>query len=1179
MSDKKSVSVRLNGKNFPSWKFHIQTIIRFRKLENVIFSEVKDEDAVANADKELEAQELLVSGLDQNIIAEVITCTTANQIWTRLCSIHQLKGEGNVEALLNRFWKLQMSENEDVSSWIGRVEMMATELRESNQVLSDLSVRARLIAGLTPKFQGFARAWNSTAEKEKTLQNLIDRLITYYNLHQQNYTQSILKKFNMSDCKTTSAISIDVNDLLHVSTTDQSATGPYRNLIGALNYLACLSRPDIAFVVSMLSRFNNNPQQKHWNAAKAVLRYIKDTQSHGLLFQSDNGKQLNINIYSDADWGGDPITRKSTTGMLIEISGGPIAFKSKLQAMIATTTTEAEFIAANQTVREVKWLNNLLSELKIDTINNLFLDNQAAIRMIKTDEYRSRTKHLDIKYKFIQEQFKQKLFDINYIPTNLQKADILTKILPPTKRKNMLKLIGVLINPKNLVVLLTLSSVLPPTSSFHHEDTIIWRKTPITLVDGYAEYEMKFAFHSPCMKSFDNMTGVPYVDLGLVNVCEKRFKEDIINPLNEIRNSHNRPARDGGASVAVILALSAIYVSTHSTVSMSRKVNRDNEAKENMIRQLDEKVALIQQKFILSSERISSKIDWMERDLNLIAEVTAIQPVLVDALSQLFMRMNQDNKKLQTIKKQLKVGEPMPHILIELFNLTDVVSDITVRHSNVIGFKVDDHVILPQISSAAQIMKADSFKFREKVGDKLCTFEYVGPEYTLVNTTTKCIRPLMRSEIVDDLVIGTGCHRRTLNTTTLYEPRNCYKSTSSNFKRMPVQLKHDGVKLRINCQEHSITVNNVKSQCPNFIFSLEHESSFSIDDFSYRYSRTNLSMKESFEIPNHINLHLGTPRREFHALDATDIETLEAHAAKIKAEKLNKEIEDGEESTDWLNFSNIGNLSGYIDSLFTKIGSHIGMISAFFLIYLLCTRRDRNNRIPVAQAGIPLLIVFLSFGTMLVLCENQSHQIRMSLNAEQATKEISILQQRMTNEKCNFWELSKDYNSWMHQEGHYAVTLSCALANLKITCPCDSSDEYIPIVSENKLEHIEKFINTDCPVVDKREEYGAQLKLFETTSEYLCNQSHIDPWSRDHYGQLIAAGCILSKKAYNCHCHGGWPHKNIYRDLLTIANTQTNLTARIEACKHKTSKLFEQKQIEDSTIYARFYAKNKHLVA
>lgn len=195
-------------------------------------------------------------------------------------------------------------------------------------------------------------------------------------LHHQSYTQSLLHKFNMANCKSITSINLDTAHSTLDTLGEEPTNGPYRSLVGGLNYLSSLTRPDISFSVSTLSRYCDKPKAKHWSAAKEVLGYLAGTIKFGLLLQFDSHSSLQINVYSDADWGGELNSRKSTSGILVEACSAPIMFSSKLQPMIATSTTEAEFIAANHSVRELMWLRSLLSEIRVPFSNKLLLDNQ-----------------------------------------------------------------------------------------------------------------------------------------------------------------------------------------------------------------------------------------------------------------------------------------------------------------------------------------------------------------------------------------------------------------------------------------------------------------------------------------------------------------------------------------------------------------------------------------------------------------------------------------------------------------------------------------------------------------------------------------------------------------------------------------------------------------------------------
>ena len=119
---------------------------------------------------------------------------------------------------------------------------------------------------------------------------------------------------------------------------------PYQNIVGALLYLALNTRPDISYAVGVLARFNTYPNFRACKALVRLLIYFRSTPEVGIQFRNDD---LNLFAYSDADWAGDLDTRRSTTGYIVYVAGGPIAWQSKLQSTIAVSTMEAEYISVS----------------------------------------------------------------------------------------------------------------------------------------------------------------------------------------------------------------------------------------------------------------------------------------------------------------------------------------------------------------------------------------------------------------------------------------------------------------------------------------------------------------------------------------------------------------------------------------------------------------------------------------------------------------------------------------------------------------------------------------------------------------------------------------------------------------------------------------------------------------
>ena len=201
----------------------------------------------------------------------------------------------------------------------------------------------------------------------------------------------------------------------------------YRTLIGSLIYLMA-TRPDICSTVVSLSRHLEAPTEANMEAGKRVLRYLAGTTDKGVSFRKgdDNHKLV---VFSDSDWAGCKITRRSTSGFLVYFAGGPISWKSKLQTTTALSSCEAEYVALTLAVKDVLHLHQLFNELgvSLEKPTMIFGDNSAAISLAKNPVNHQRTKHIDIKHHFLREHIAKQNIKLAYIPTKHNFADILTK--------------------------------------------------------------------------------------------------------------------------------------------------------------------------------------------------------------------------------------------------------------------------------------------------------------------------------------------------------------------------------------------------------------------------------------------------------------------------------------------------------------------------------------------------------------------------------------------------------------------------------------------------------------------------------------------------------------------------------------------------------------------------------
>lgn len=216
---------------------------------------------------------------------------------------------------------------------------------------------------------------------------------------------------------------------------------PYRELIGSLMYLAVGTRPDIAFAMSVLSRFVSNPGEQHWNAALHVLRYLRGTPDHGLHYGRPSSPigEMNAEIlqalengtfgYVDADWATDPETSKSISGQVFVMNGSAISWRSKQQSIIATSTCHAEYIAACEAARECVWLREMLSEMGFAAVKPtcIFEDNEAAIFLSNNPATTDRSKHIRLKWHYVRQCVKDQVLLLKKIETRNNAADTLTK--------------------------------------------------------------------------------------------------------------------------------------------------------------------------------------------------------------------------------------------------------------------------------------------------------------------------------------------------------------------------------------------------------------------------------------------------------------------------------------------------------------------------------------------------------------------------------------------------------------------------------------------------------------------------------------------------------------------------------------------------------------------------------
>jgi len=324
------------------------------------------------------------------------------------------------------------------------------------------------------------------------LQMVRDRVQYRLDLHQAPYIEEILTRFQMSDCK---GVWTPMESGIHLppcqNDADLHARPEYQSKIGSVMYAMLGTRPDLAYTISSLSKHSDKPTRSHHIALQRVFRYLKKTLNTRIRYERPSGLPTIFPkpiCYTDSDWAGDKDDRKSTGGYVFLLCGGAISWKTRKQDIVATSSTEAEYVALTEAAKEAVWLRRLLMELEsragTDTIpdittnhffgslhqaqsesvlsqesrphaesgpgftssepQQIYADNQGAIKLSENPQFHSKTKHIDLRYHYIRTARERGEVSVTYIPTAEMTADLLTKPLAKEKHWKHMRAMGMI---------------------------------------------------------------------------------------------------------------------------------------------------------------------------------------------------------------------------------------------------------------------------------------------------------------------------------------------------------------------------------------------------------------------------------------------------------------------------------------------------------------------------------------------------------------------------------------------------------------------------------------------------------------------------------------------------------------------------------------------------------------
>ncbi|KAJ9552305.1 hypothetical protein OSB04_016350 [Centaurea solstitialis] len=244
-------------------------------------------------------------------------------------------------------------------------------------------------------------------------------------INRSKYVASMLQKFGLNDAKPASTSMETHKHLTADVEGEEVEVHNYRSMIGSLMYLTA-SRPNIMFVVCVCARYQVRPKESHLHAVKRIFKYLKGQPRLGLWYPNDSS--FDLVAYTDSDYGGANLDRKSTSGGCQFLGGRLVSWQCKKQTTISQSTIEAEYIAASQCCSQVLWIQNQMQDYGLSFLQTpIYIDNNSAISIVNNPVKHSKTKHIEIKYHFIRDCNEKKLIQVLKVHTDDQYADLFTK--------------------------------------------------------------------------------------------------------------------------------------------------------------------------------------------------------------------------------------------------------------------------------------------------------------------------------------------------------------------------------------------------------------------------------------------------------------------------------------------------------------------------------------------------------------------------------------------------------------------------------------------------------------------------------------------------------------------------------------------------------------------------------
>ncbi|XP_048427896.1 uncharacterized mitochondrial protein AtMg00810-like [Pyrus x bretschneideri] len=271
-----------------------------------------------------------------------------------------------------------------------------------------------------------------------------------HNLHltQSKYALDLLERTKFKDAKPISTPVSTGQKLSAYVGEPYKHPEQYRSVVGALQYLT-ITRPNLSYAVNQVCQFMHSPKDTHWMAVKRILRYLKATYDHGLVYKPGD---MQLHAFSDADYAGNPDTRHSTRGFCIYLGSNLVSWSSKKQKTVSRSSTEAEYRQLAYTAAKLSWFRSLFKDLHLHLLlPHIWCDNVSSIALASNPVFHSRTKHLEVDYHYVREKVVRKQLLIHFICSQDQLADLFTKGLSSSRFKLLVSKLPVVSRPVSLL--------------------------------------------------------------------------------------------------------------------------------------------------------------------------------------------------------------------------------------------------------------------------------------------------------------------------------------------------------------------------------------------------------------------------------------------------------------------------------------------------------------------------------------------------------------------------------------------------------------------------------------------------------------------------------------------------------------------------------------------------------